>query len=307
VTAVLKRFLRVGAGSYKYLYQGKEIQNELGLDTYDFHARMYDPVLGRTFQQDPLADLYYSHSSYSWVLNNPIKNFDPTGMSTHTDSSGVVVAVYDDGNNSVYRHNTLPENYAQDDAGIKYKTVKDKDGNKKKVATNTLSGGENMGETEFWDEFISPETGSVMTSTRIQFGRSWNPIISEMADNANGMNLEEIAANSGPGGLFDIKVKYSNQAGLLNGKYATARSAGNYLAGYNAKGGTMYGIGITFTTFQKLAGALHVKGSLSAQEKKEIVLKGKAYGSPPTYGEETYQYRMSKLGWQDGRGPILRW
>ncbi len=64
----------------KYLYQGKEWQNELGLDIYDFHARMYDPIIGRTFQLDPMAEKYYSLSAYSWVANNPLIFTDPTGM-----------------------------------------------------------------------------------------------------------------------------------------------------------------------------------------------------------------------------------
>jgi RHS repeat-associated protein len=62
----------------KYLYQGKELQQET--EIYDFHARGYDPVLGRTWQIDPMAEKYYSLSSYSWVANNPIILMDPTGM-----------------------------------------------------------------------------------------------------------------------------------------------------------------------------------------------------------------------------------
>ncbi|NJO69200.1 MAG: hypothetical protein HC830_07900 [Bacteroidetes bacterium] len=118
-----------------------------------------------------------------------------------------------------------------------------------------------------------------------------------MAGIADGMDLKEIAANSGPGGQFDIKAKYGNVAGLLDGKYATSRSAGNYLAGYNAEGGSYFGVSISFTTFQKLAGGLHVKGSLTNSEKAGVVLKGTSYGPPPAYGEVMYQYRMSKLGW----------
>ena len=46
----------------------------------------------------------------------------------------------------------------------------------------------------------------------------------------------------------------------------------------------MFGIGISFTTFQKLAGALHIKesqgGTLSNKEKAGIVIRGTAYGPP---------------------------
>ncbi len=62
-----------------FLYNGKEIQSDLGLDTYDFEARMYDPVLGKTFQIDPHLENYYDWSPYSWVRNNPILMVDPDG------------------------------------------------------------------------------------------------------------------------------------------------------------------------------------------------------------------------------------
>ena len=68
----------------KYLNQGKELQEDLGLNTYDFHARMYDPSIGRTWQPDPLADMYESYSPFSWVMNNPILIIDPTGMASDT-------------------------------------------------------------------------------------------------------------------------------------------------------------------------------------------------------------------------------
>jgi RHS repeat-associated protein len=64
------------------LYQGKELQDDLGLDVFDFEARMYDPAIGRTFQLDPHADSYFALSPYSWVGNNPINVIDPTGMDT---------------------------------------------------------------------------------------------------------------------------------------------------------------------------------------------------------------------------------
>lgn len=133
-----------------------------------------------------------------------------------------------------------------------------------------------------------------MTDTRIQFGSSFDPIIQKLAKQADGTGLTQIASNSGPGGDFDIKNDCPNVGRLLNRKYATSRSAGNYLAGYNANNGV-----IDYKTFQKLAGALHVNGSLSSSEKSGIVLKGTSYGPPPAYGENMYQYRMSLRGWSD--------
>jgi RHS repeat-associated protein len=70
----------VSGDKNKYLYQGKELQEDLGLDVFDFEWRMYDPAIGRTFQLDLHADNYFDLSPYSWVANNPLKHIDPTGM-----------------------------------------------------------------------------------------------------------------------------------------------------------------------------------------------------------------------------------
>lgn len=65
--------------TYQYKYNGKEFQDELNLNLYDFSARLYDPAIGRTPIQDPLAENYYSFSPYSFLNNNPIRYVDPDG------------------------------------------------------------------------------------------------------------------------------------------------------------------------------------------------------------------------------------
>nr|WP_319572375.1 DUF6443 domain-containing protein [uncultured Draconibacterium sp.] len=63
----------------KYLYNGKELQNEF-FENYDYGARFYDPQLGRWHSVDPLASDYPSWTPYHFVHNNPIILVDPTGM-----------------------------------------------------------------------------------------------------------------------------------------------------------------------------------------------------------------------------------
>jgi RHS repeat-associated protein len=297
-----------GSLENKYKFGGKELQskefsNGSGLELYDFHARQQDPQIGRWKSVDPLADKFSHQSPYVAMDNNPINIIDPTGMSgtsTHTDKNGKVIAVYNDGDLGVYKHGDNANGKAPTEANI------DKRHNK-----STSAEGEKMGETENWDEFVSPETGKTLTETTIKFGKSFDPIIADMHKKAEGMDLIDIAMASRGGGTFDIKKDYKNVGGLLNGKYATSRSAGNFLAGYNAEGGTYLGVGISFTTFQKLAGGLHIEESngkkLGKGQMLDIVVLGSYNSSDhskfvaPTYGEVNYQYRMSLSGWNFGK------
>lgn len=278
---------------YRYGYQGDFAEDETDETGFNsFQLRQYDPVIGRWISVDPKREFY---SAYVGMGNNPVNQTDPDGggtESTHTDADGNVIAVYNDGDLGVYSHEN-GTTLAQLDAAHLF---------------STSAGGTFRGSTLFWDEFVSPETGLVFSNYKIQFGKSFDPIIERMHTKAKLMDLKQVAAASKAGKEFDIKVKYANVGGLLNGKYATVRSAGNFLAGYNARHATYYGFGISFTTFQKLAGALHIENShgnkLTKDQMEDIVLFGTYDNSSdiskfvaPRYGEVPYQYRMSRLGW----------
>ncbi|QMU65727.1 MAG: hypothetical protein GKR88_16550 [Flavobacteriaceae bacterium] len=71
----------------KKLYNGKELQDELGLDWFDYGARNYDPSIGRWINIDPLASNYYTMSPYTYVLNNLINYTDPDGRYVRGDKT----------------------------------------------------------------------------------------------------------------------------------------------------------------------------------------------------------------------------
>ena len=69
----------MNAGLQPYKYNGKELDRMHGLDTYDYGARQYDPVLGRWDRMDPLCEKYYDLSPYAYCGGNPVNNVDTDG------------------------------------------------------------------------------------------------------------------------------------------------------------------------------------------------------------------------------------
>ncbi|WP_026726158.1 DUF6443 domain-containing protein [Flavobacterium sasangense] len=64
----------------KYKFNGKEYQDELGLNVTAMDFRMYDNALGRFHNIDKMTDIMPSLSPYRFAFNNPVLWGDPTGL-----------------------------------------------------------------------------------------------------------------------------------------------------------------------------------------------------------------------------------
>lgn len=74
--------------AYKYKYNGKEYQDELSLNWYDYQARNYDPAIGRWMNIDPHSENHFASSPYVYVYNNPNIFIDPDGKDGIVSGTG---------------------------------------------------------------------------------------------------------------------------------------------------------------------------------------------------------------------------
>ena len=269
-----------------YKYNGKELDTEKGLNWYDYGARMYDAALGRFTTVDPLAENLYPWSSYAYCLNNPIKYVDPTGClaSTHTDSLGNVVEVYNDGDLGVYKHNT-------DFEGTKQELAENYSSN------NTAAGGEKMGETYEWNSFVDPDkrtpVGQIdfgsFEASRMVFNRFRYLSTLKMKP----LELAVYALNANNGECFDIKHGDPYKGSQFGkGKYVSRRDAGNILAGMVARRGGL-SAEVTYTAF----------GALQLAENNRLLLPGYLFkaankGAKGFYGETPISHIFQKRGYE---------
>ncbi len=275
---------------YHQTFTGKERDSETGFSY--FGARYYDSdILTGWLSVDPMADKYPNISPYAYCGWNPVKLVDPDGKepSTHTDENGNVVAVFNDGDNGVYRHGLNQDG----------STVTEYQITKRHEKYGTSARGEYMGKTKYWDEFMTHngKTGKAENPEgHIFFGESWEEIIANYNAMSNRTGLEATAIESLPKGIYDIKnnkklaPKGSLTGKLMEGCYISAESAGNFLAGLNGATGH-WGILNNHTLSKKsymlLAGMLH-----SYYNKTSLV--------PPYYGEIEYAGRWILYGFSVG-------
>jgi RHS repeat-associated protein len=62
-----------------YQYNGKELNDDFGLNLNDYGARWYDGAVGRWWSVDPMGEKYLSWSGYNYALNRPSNLIDVDG------------------------------------------------------------------------------------------------------------------------------------------------------------------------------------------------------------------------------------
>lgn len=174
---------------------------------------------------------------------------DTDGRSTHTDSLGNVMAVYNDGNLGIYKHNI---------------SLTDYDG------SHLESGNENyMGKTLEWNSFILAEEGTPLGTINFGSFEAADLVFGSFQRNSLVSDSElmrimdyGIAANNGEtydlkaiGGLGN-KPHYYRGSQIAKGVYVSMRDAGNMLAGMIAKRS-----GLSAERTYSLFGALQLSGN----------------------------------------------
>jgi RHS repeat-associated protein len=139
-----------------HLFTGKERDVESGLDY--FGARYYSSNMGRFSSPDPSGLAYADQSNpqslnlYSYALNNPLKNTDPTGLYCYYGSTAE-----DSGDASQYDfHSSQGECTAADENGNRGEWVPD--------PTTTVNVNAETGDTDTLSVFTG-NTGNVQNQT----------------------------------------------------------------------------------------------------------------------------------------------
>jgi len=162
----------------KYLFSGKELQEDFGYKNYDYGFRHYDPQLGRWHVPDPLAEAAYGWTPYRYAFNNPIKFIDPNGLWEFG------VTKDDDGNKTIQ----LQKSDNSDDLAL----FMDESGMSKGQIKRKLFGGGKKGQASM-DAFFGGDASSINIS---EFSGSTGEMLQGMESALNGGNAELAASGS---------------------------------------------------------------------------------------------------------------
>jgi RHS repeat-associated protein len=115
----------------RYLYNGKELNDEEGVGLYDFGFRWYDAAYGRFVGVDPISDDFPSLSTFNYAANNPATGIDLHGLQ-FVNANDAKIIIHNGGASlktsnlskpTIYRINTAKTIAGRDAGGRPYLTT----------------------------------------------------------------------------------------------------------------------------------------------------------------------------------------
>ena len=218
----------INAAYQPFKYNGKEFDMMHGLNTYDYGARQYHPLLPLWDRVDPLAEKYYSTSPYAYCLGNPVNYVDPDGKSTWVKREK-------DGNYSVFGGDIHDKDrniyvYEQDDKG-QY-TIRGESVGVSATLTSFYNSDKNL-----WGGIINPHDESGIRFLSYITGEK-GPSLFDYMYNARTGEKYDFKVTNGTDSKIDNVDIYRGMPISTSSKsvatYASARDVGNMAAGYIA-------------------------------------------------------------------------